>query len=136
MPRHPFRTALVMALLAGPPALAADGPAVASKDEVSAATDLVMQVGLFRLCGLQAALGDIPAQSDAFNGSHTRNGRPLGRDLQPAVVFDTHSLVERAGGRQRFCAGLVAQRARSVAVTQASWAKLKEAHARATTAGH
>ncbi|MDJ0276456.1 hypothetical protein QLH51_06570 [Sphingomonas sp. 2R-10] len=130
-----FLSALVAASFAGSAALAA-GPSVASLDEASAATNLSMQVGLFRLCGMQAALGEIPAQSSAFNDSHTSNGRPLSRDMQLAVVFNTQALVERAGGRQRFCAALAAQRAKSVAGTEASWAKLKEAHAKATTAGH
>lgn len=120
------------------PALLAAAPVapVASMDEAHFATQVAQQVGMFRYCGMQAALGAIPAQSDAFIASHHSMGRPMQSDMPLAVGMSIQSLMGKAGGKPRFCAALAQYRQRAVSGTEATWAKLQEAHGKAKTAGH
>ncbi len=116
---------------------ATSGKFEASMDEAHIATTLSQQIDLLEICGMQAALGDLPARLRAFESSHQSAGHSLSSDMQLAVLANRSALVSQAGGKDRFCAGLkqfgVARAADGI---KQGWINLSRVHASSKTAGH
>ena len=123
-------------LVVSPAAIAAPG-ITASMDEANFATHMSTQVGLFEICGQQAALGAIPANLKAFEQSpYGTFGKPLASDMGMMTALDTATIIGKAGGKANFCAGLARIKPTAVKGVQDTWAALQKAHLAAKTTGH